>query len=95
MLTDENFFNLKGDKLDEKQWQFLRKETLYGYDFDQTMTRISLMNLRMHGISDPHIEQENILSTRYDEPNYYDVVLTNHRLKEALIRLKSAIISKL
>jgi type I restriction enzyme M protein len=48
------------------------------------MTRISLMNLRMHGISNPHIEQENTLSTRYDEPNYYDVVLANPPFKGSI-----------
>lgn len=79
-----NFFNLKGDKLDEKQWQFLRKEALHGFDFDPTMTRISLMNLIMHGISDPYIKQENTLSTRYDEPNYYDVVLANPPFKGSI-----------
>lgn len=82
--AEGNFFNLKGDKLDEKQWEFLKKEALHGYDFDQTMTRISLMNLRMHGISDPHIEQENTLSTRFDEPNYYDVVLANPPFKGSI-----------
>ncbi len=77
-------YNMKGDKLDEKQWLFLREDTLYGFDFEQTMTRISLMNLMMHGISDPHILQENTLSTRYSESNYYDVVLANPPFKGSI-----------
>ncbi len=79
-----NLYNLKGDKLDEKAWKLLRETTIHGYDFDPTMTRISLMNLIMHGISDPHIEQVNTLSTRYDEPNYYDVVLANPPFKGSI-----------
>lgn len=79
-----NFFNLKGDKLDEKQWQFLRENTLHGYDFDPTMTRISLMNLIMHGIDYPHIDQENTISTRYDKPNEYNVVLANPPFKGSI-----------
>jgi len=53
----------------------LREHTLYGYDFDQTMSRISLMNLMMHGINNPHIKQINTLSARYDEEKHYTVVL--------------------
>ena len=76
--------NFAGDKLDENQWEILREETFYGYDFDQTMTRISLMNLMMHGISSPNIDQKNTLSKRYDESNYYDVVLANPPFKGSI-----------
>lgn len=78
--TDEhgNEYNYKGDKLNETQWELLREHTLYGYDFDQTMVRISLMNLMMHGITPPNIRQMNTLTARYEqEQNYYDVVLAN------------------
>ena len=50
------------DKLNNNQLNILREESLYGYDFDQTMVRISLMNLMMHGINSPNIEQKNTLS---------------------------------
>lgn len=76
--------NFAGDKLDENQWDILREETFYGYDFDQTMTRISLMNLMMHGISSPNIDQKNTLSKRYDESNSYDVVLANPPFKGSI-----------
>lgn len=76
--------NFAGDKLDENQWDILREETFYGYDFDQTMTRISLMNLMMHGISSPNIDQKNTLSKRYDESNFYDVVLANPPFKGSI-----------
>jgi len=82
--TDElgNEYGLKGDKLDEKQWDLLREHMLYGYDFDSTMVRISLMNMMMHGIERPKIIQRNTLSTRYNqEKNHYDVVLANPPFK--------------
>ena len=85
--TDEhgNEYNLKGDKLNKKQWEILREHTFYGYDFDVTMTRISLMNMMMHGMNRPNIKQINTLSTRYNqEKNHYDVVLANPPFKGAI-----------
>jgi len=75
---------LAGDHLNENQWRILREETFYGYDFDQTMTRISLMNLMMHGINNPNIEQKNTLSKRFDESNCYDVILANPPFKGSI-----------
>lgn len=76
--------NFAGDKLNENQWRILRDESIYGYDFDQTMARISLMNLMMHGITNPNIDQKNTLSKRYDESNYYDVILANPPFKGSI-----------
>ena len=76
--------NYAGDKINENQWRILRNESLYGYDFDQTMVRISLMNLMMHGITNPNIEQKNTLSKRYDESNCYDVILANPPFKGSI-----------
>lgn len=84
MDEEGNEYNFKGDKLDENQWEFLKENTLYGYDFDQTMIRISMMNLMMHGINDPQIDQVNTLSTRYNEINKYDIVLANPPFKGSI-----------
>lgn len=81
LIRDGNF---AGDKLNENQWNILREETFYGYDFDQTMTRISLMNMMMHGITQPYIDQKNTLSKRYNESNFYDVVLANPPFKGSI-----------
>ena len=84
-LDDEgNEYNFKGDKLDDEDWKLLKDKTLHGYDFDRTMTRISLMNLMMHGITEPNIEQLNTLSTRYEEDKSYDVVLANPPFKGSI-----------
>lgn len=79
-----NEYNFKGDKLNEEQWKALRENTLHGFDFEQTMVRISLMNLMMHGINNPNIKQLNTLSTRYDEANHYDIVLANPPFKGSI-----------
>ena len=79
-----NAYNFKGDKLNESQWQMLRETSFYGFDIGQTMTQISLMNLMMHGISNPNIDRINTLSTRYEEENRYDVVLANPPFKGSI-----------
>jgi len=80
-----NEYNFVGDKLDENQWKILREGTFYGFDLRiQTMARISLMNMMMHGINSPNIKQINTLSTRYGELNCYDVVLANPPFKGSI-----------
>jgi len=79
-----NEYNFKGDKLNTKQSEMLKESTLYGFDFDQTMVRISLMNLMMHGIKKPNIEQMNTLSKRYEELNCYDLILANPPFKGSI-----------
>ncbi|MFH1432583.1 MAG: class I SAM-dependent DNA methyltransferase [archaeon] len=76
--------NYAGDKLNELQWRMLRDETLYGYDFDDVMLKISLMNLMMHGINNPNVEQKNTLSKRFDESNSYEIILANPPFKGSI-----------
>jgi len=76
--------NFAGDKLNDNQWRILRDETFYGYDFDDVMLKISLMNLMMHGINNPNVEQKNTLSKRYDESNCYEVILANPPFKGSI-----------
>ena len=72
----------KGDKLNQNQWKTLTDNTLYGYDFDSTMVRLSLMNLMMHGVNSPNIKQKNTLSSQYNhEKNHFDIVLANPPFK--------------
>jgi type I restriction enzyme M protein len=77
---DENGF-LRGtlaDKLvDEKMKQLLETNTFFGFDIDPTMIRIGLMNLMMHGITQPQIDYKDTLSKNYNQDNFYDIVLAN------------------
>lgn len=79
-IPDENGF-IRGtlaDKLvDDKMKKLLDEETFYGFDIDPTMIRIGLMNLMMHGISQPKIDYKDTLSKSYNEDGLYDIVLAN------------------
>lgn len=85
-----NEYNFKADKLNSKQKQILDEESLYGFDIDQTMTRIALMNLIMHGISKPNLEQKNTLSKRYNQDNTYDLILANPPFKGSIDESESS-----
>ena len=69
--------------LTSKQKQILDGESIYGLDIDQTMTRIALMNMIMHGIKRPNIQQLNTLSKRYKD-NTYDLILANPPFKGSI-----------
>lgn len=77
---DDNGF-IRGtlaDKLvDNNDKKLLNEETLFGFDIDPTMIRIGLMNLMMHGITQPKIDYKDTLSKNYNEDNYYDIVMAN------------------
>ena len=69
---------LIGDKISKKEhWNLLWRETFCGYDFDITMIRIALMNMVLHGIVEPNIEQMDTLSKRFPQKPIYDVVFAN------------------
>lgn len=52
-------------------------KSLHGYDIDQTMVRLGLMNLMMHGIDSPQIDYKDTLSKSYTEKAQYKIVLAN------------------
>lgn len=53
--------------LKAEQEQLLNENIFFGYDIDQTMVRIGMMNLMMHGITKPNIEHLDTLSLKYEE----------------------------
>ena len=66
---DENGL-LKGNdrkSLEIEQEKVLNENTFFGYDIDQTMVRIGMMNLMMHGISRPNIQHLDTLSLKYEK----------------------------
>lgn len=68
-VKDENGLlrSVAGDKLTSAQKKKLREQTFYGFDIDQTMVRIGLMNLIMHGITEPKIAHLDTLSNAYED----------------------------
>lgn len=57
---------IDGDKLNKMKKQILTEKTFYGFDIDQTMVRIGVMNLMMHGINKPNIIYLDSLSSNYE-----------------------------
>ncbi|RYZ88518.1 MAG: methyltransferase domain-containing protein [Proteobacteria bacterium] len=66
--------NKKGLTPDERKKLM---QNFVGYDISPDMVRLSLVNLYLHGFSDPHIWEYDTLSSeeRWDET--FDVVLAN------------------
>src|SRR5690606_31683512 len=66
--------NTKGLTPDERKKLI---QNFVGYDISPDMVRLSLVNLYLHGFSDPHIWEYDTLSSedRWDET--YDVILAN------------------
>lgn len=70
--------------LTSQKKKILDEESLYGYDIDRTMVRIAVMNLMMHGITNPKIKGEDTLSKRYNENGTYDLILANPPFKGSI-----------
>jgi len=74
-------------KLTPKQKEILDEKSIYGFDIDETMTRIALMNLMMHGITKPNIDRINALAGIGEDKikeNMYEVVLANPPFKGSI-----------
>ncbi|MCG8669928.1 MAG: type I restriction-modification system subunit M [Pseudomonadales bacterium] len=57
--------------------QAILSASLWGYDIDNTMVRLGLMNLMMHGIDEPNIDYKDTLSKSYNQEAEYDIVMAN------------------
>ena len=67
-----------GDKITEKKhWDILHNETYTGFDSEPVMIRIAVLNMILHGISQPNITRTNSLSKSFDHKKKYDIVLAN------------------
>jgi type I restriction enzyme M protein len=70
--------NLIGDKITEKKhWGILHNETYTGFDSETVMIRIAVLNMMLHGISQPNIHRANSLSKSFDQKKKYDIILAN------------------
>jgi len=78
------FYGLYGDRITDKRGWELVWSSFYGFDFDSTMVRISLMNMVLHGITTPNITLIDTLSRHYTEEDKYTVVLANPPFKGSI-----------
>jgi type I restriction enzyme M protein len=66
--------NKKGLTPDERKRLI---QNFVGYDISPDMVRLSLVNLYLHGFSDPHINEYDTLSSEERWNECYDVILAN------------------
>lgn len=52
-------------------------QSFIGYDIDNTMVRLGLMNMMMHGIDEPKIDYKDTLSKSYNEDSQFDIIMAN------------------
>lgn len=81
--TEKNS-RLGANLTDSDLWDKLSNDTFFGNDSDISMIRISMMNMMLHDIENPHIKQTDTLSKRYTEKEAYQVVLANPPFKGSI-----------
>lgn len=57
--------------------QAILDTSLFGFDIDGTMVRLGLMNLMMHGVSEPQVDYKDTLSKSFEEESQYDIIMAN------------------
>ncbi|MDB4719229.1 N-6 DNA methylase, partial [Akkermansiaceae bacterium] len=78
-----------GDLL-EPYREHIQTDMMHGFDFDATMLRIAAMNLLLHGIENPAINNQDTLGSNFsekfpnDSENSFDVILANPPFKGTL-----------
>jgi type I restriction-modification system DNA methylase subunit len=75
-IIEENTKVKKGDRLSAEERKILG-ENLNGYDISPDMVRISLVNMYLHGFSNPLINEYDSLSDSSKWEQYFDVILAN------------------
>jgi len=66
----------KGDKLTPDQRRKIINN-VYGYDISPDMVRLSLVNMYLHGFSEPHIYEYDTLTSEERWGHHFDVILAN------------------
>lgn len=66
----------RGDKLTPEERKKLA-DNMHGYDISPDMVRLSLVNMYLHGIKEPHISEYDTLTSEEQWNQYSDVILAN------------------
>lgn len=84
ILDEENQLEkaLTGEKLSAEKRKKLIDDTLVGFDISDNMVRIGMMNLMMHGVMKPNVNNLNTLSSAYEE---YEEKKFLEKLNEAML----------
>lgn len=66
-----------GDAMSAEDWNLFEGAQFTGFDTDQTMVRISAMNLLLHGVENPDVRNQDSLSRLNTIRSRFDVILAN------------------
>lgn len=85
MAAGEYIREHHGELFHNREWlDHFNNEAFHGYDFDQSMLRIGAMNMMLHGVENPNIQDRDTLSKYFDEASRYDLILANPPFKGSL-----------
>lgn len=65
-----------GDQLKAEERKILA-DNIHGYDISPDMVRLSLVNMYLHGIKEPHISEYDTLTSEDNWNHFSDVILAN------------------
>ena len=68
--------NYEGSMTPE-DWEMFEGDAFTGFEFDQTMLRISAMNMMLHSVTHPRIEYKDSVSKQNEISGSFDVILAN------------------
>ncbi|MDT3708296.1 MAG: N-6 DNA methylase [Thiobacillus sp.] len=75
-LTLETPLHYKGDLLSPDDRKRIAAN-IHGYDISPDMVRLSLVNMYLHGFTDPHIDEYDTLTSEERWNHYSDIILAN------------------
>lgn len=73
-----------GSKMTDSQWKKYATETFTGFDTDETMCRLSCMNLMLHSVTNPQLNKQDSVSKDYQVKDTYGLILANPPFKGTL-----------
>ena len=76
-LAAHDYLSARSDQLDREQKQFLRYETFHGTDIVDSVVRLCVMNLHLHGVGGDESPVKTGDSLISDTGERFDMVLTN------------------
>ena len=76
--------NDKDFMYDQAKSHHFHNDMFYGYDMDNTMLRISAMNMMLHNVDNPQIKYQDSLSEDNKDRAKYSLILANPPFKGSL-----------
>ncbi len=76
-IDEDGFYRASITSMLTEKLRSILDRSFTGYDIDQTMVRLGLMNMMMHGIDEPKIDYKDTLSKSYNEDSQFDIIMAN------------------